>query len=194
MKYVIGLGNPGKEYEETRHNIGFRILDMLRKEYNFPDWKLNKYIKAHESVGSIGGYSYTFILPDTFMNKSGLTVSLLLKKVPISEIIVVYDDLAFFLGEIKISHQTSAGGHNGIDSIITSIGTKEFLRLRLGILSKTTEGEPILVSGEERANFVLKNFRPDEVPLLPDISKKVLQALVLISKEGKEKAMTLMNA
>lgn len=195
MKYVIGLGNPSEEYKKTRHNIGATILEMLHNQYFFSGWEFDKYLNAYTSNGSINDYEYIFILPQTYMNNSGKTVLQLLKKYSrLEDIIVVYDELAFNLGQIKISHLSSSGGHNGIQSIIDSIKTKEFLRIRLGIKTDVYEKMKEKSADSILALFVLKKFLKIEESLLPKIADKTVEALYLISKEGKEKAMTLVNA
>jgi PTH1 family peptidyl-tRNA hydrolase len=126
---------------------------------------------------------------------SGLTVASFVKKgTSIEDIIIVYDDVAFELGALKISHQSSAGGHNGITSIINSLGTKEFLRIRLGIKSAAYDHLKEKTDSSVLADFVLKKFLKDEESMLPSIAQKTSDALVLVSREGKQKAMTAMNA
>lgn len=195
MKYIIGLGNPGEEYTYTRHNIGFIVLQFLAKQFSFSDWKYDKYLNAKISSGSIDGFSFTFVLPQTFMNRSGETVSVLIKKnnLTIDDYVVIYDDLAFTFGQIKISHMSGPGGHNGVESIIRSVG-KRFVRIRVGIVSVNDLGEKIHIKSESKSNFVLKNFNPQELLKIDTISMNVKNTLILFSKEGKDKAMTITNA
>ncbi len=131
MRLIVGLGNPGKKYIKTRHNIGFRILDKIRIENNFPDFKLDK--KFNALLSKKNG---VFLLkPQTFMNKSGISVSNFIRyyNVEPSKLIVIHDDADFKLGKVKIDKNRSSGGHKGVQSVINHLSTKEFWRLRFGI-------------------------------------------------------------
>ena len=175
MKLVVGLGNPGKEYENTRHNAGRIIVGMIEKKIN------DKKIK--------------FLIPDNFMNNSGKAVAYLIKsKKDLKDLVVIYDDIDLPLGKIKISFNRSSGGHNGLGSIIKSLKSEEFLRIRIGISPETPSGKLRKPKGEKAVlNFLLGEFKKDELNELKKVSKKVGEALEVIFSESKEKAMSLYN-
>ncbi|MEK7459868.1 MAG: aminoacyl-tRNA hydrolase [Patescibacteria group bacterium] len=174
MKLIVGLGNPGKEYENTRHNTG-RILINLIEE------KLDKNIK--------------FFMPDNFMNNSGVTVAKLIKsKKDLKDLIVIYDDIDLPIGRMKISFDRSSGGHNGLESIIKKLKSKEFLRIRIGICPVTPSGKMKKPKGEDKViKFILGEFKKPELEILKKLSKKVAEVIEMIYKEGKDKAMSLYN-
>ena len=174
MKLIVGLGNPGKEYENTRHNTG-RILINLIEE------KLDKNIK--------------FFMPDNFMNNSGVAVAKLIKsKKDLKDLIVIYDDIDLPIGRMKISFDRSSGGHNGLESIIKKLKSKEFLRIRIGICPVTPSGKMKKPKGEDKViKFILGEFKKPELEEIKKISKKVAEAIEMIYKEGKNKAMSLYN-
>jgi peptidyl-tRNA hydrolase, PTH1 family len=175
MKLVVGLGNPGKEYENTRHNTGRILVGMIEKKLE------NQKIK--------------FITPDTFMNNSGRAVVPLVKtKKDLENLVVIYDDVDLPLGKIKISFNHSSGGHNGLGSIIKSLKSKEFLRIRVGISPTTPSGKLRKPKGEEAMlKFLLGEFKKPELETLKKISKIIAEAVETIFSESKEKAMSLYN-
>jgi PTH1 family peptidyl-tRNA hydrolase len=196
MKYIIGLGNPGREYEYTRHNIGFLILADISIIYQFTHWEHDKYIQADVATGTIDGVDYTLVKPTTFMNNSGLTIQgLIKKKVDPSDIVIIYDDLAYPFGIIRLAQEKSDGGHNGIASIIKVLPI--FLRIRVGIHSvKPGTDELVELKNSDhtaRADFVLKDFRPDEIVLLHKIREQVVNILKSIEILGVDKTMTEVN-
>jgi len=186
MKIIVGLGNPGKEFEKTRHNLGFMVLDEFSKKYNFPEFKFKKNFLAEISEKKIGKEKIVLVKPQTFMNDSGKAVKLLIEnlKLKTENLIVVHDDLDILFGKIKISFGKGSAGHKGVQSIIDEIGTKNFLRLRVGIKS---EGAKI------KEKFVLQKFNKKEEEVLKEIIKFTCQAIEMIIKEGVEKAMSQFN-
>ncbi|MES2023197.1 MAG: aminoacyl-tRNA hydrolase [Patescibacteria group bacterium] len=178
MKIVVGLGNPGKEYENTRHNAGRIIVSMIEK-------KLQQNSK----------HKIKFILPDTFMNNSGKVVAPFVKsQKDLKDLVVIYDDIDLPLGKIKISFNRSSGGHNGLGSIIKSLKTEEFLRIRIGLCPTTPTGKLKKPKGEKAIlNFLLGEFKKSELDELKKLSKKVAEAVEIIFSEGKDKAMSLFN-
>lgn len=138
MYLVVGLGNPGKKYEKTRHNVGFLALDAFAKEHSFPEFTL---VKKHTSFVSEGVLSETKVVlakPQTFMNNSGKAVASLVslslgKLSETKELVVVHDDIDIPLGKVKVSESRGSAGHKGVDSIIQTLGTKNFTRVRIGI-------------------------------------------------------------
>ncbi len=155
MKLIIGLGNPGKKYEHTRHNAGFMALDHLHYSFRkdgINAWELSSKFNAYIAGLTINGEKILLAKPVTYMNRSGESVSLLTHfyKIPSSEIIVVHDDKDILLGEIKIQHDRGHAGHNGVRSIIELLGTQAFTRIRLGI------ADPKKM--HDVGDFVLKKF------------------------------------
>lgn len=193
MKYIIGLGNKGKEYEYTRHNVGFLMVEHIQDKYNFSDWKYNKYFSADIAEGEIDGVSYTLVKPTTFMNLSGNTVAGILKHGAHKEdLIVIHDELAYPFGTLRLAQEKSDAGHNGVASIIQVI--PNFLRLRVGIHSYKPETDELIeLKNEVRADFVLKEFRPDEKNKIGGIGDIIIGILKSLEKDGVEKTMTEVN-
>lgn len=163
MKIICGLGNPGIQYENTRHNVGFLCLDHIAHHFNFPLFAPEKTLHAQVSIGMIPQCTEKIILvkPDTYMNRSGAAVQAVMHyyKSPISDLIVIHDDLDIAIGKFKISHNTRAAGHNGIQNIIDMLGTQDFMRVRIGIESEGGKKTREHLSGEA---YVLQNFSPTE--------------------------------
>lgn len=195
MLYVIGLGNPGEEYKETRHNTGRIILELLAKKNNFPDWKEDGKIKALISKGELDGEKMTFVLPNNFMNNSGKSVLPLIKsKKDLDKLVVIYDDLDLPIGKIKLSYNRSSGGHNGLGSIIKCVKSEEFLRIRVGVSPHTPSGKTKKPKGEDAVlKFLLKEFKEPEMKEIKKIAKIISEALVTTSSSGKDKAMSIYN-
>jgi PTH1 family peptidyl-tRNA hydrolase len=175
MKLVVGLGNPGKEYENTRHNTGRILVGILEKKLQ------DKKIKL--------------LMPDTFMNNSGKAVAPLVKsKKDLKDLVVIYDDIDLPLGKMKISFNRSSGGHNGLGSVIKMLKSEEFLRIRIGISPATPKGVIKKPQGEKAVlNFLLGEFKKPELETIKKLSKKVAEAVETIFTESKEKAMSLYN-
>ena len=175
MKLVVGLGNPGKEYENTRHNTGRIMVSFIEKK--------------------LGGNKIKFITPDTFMNNSGPAVAKALAgKKALKDLIVIYDDIDLPLGRMKISFNRSAGGHNGLGSIIKSLKSQEFLRIRVGISPSTPKGMVKKPKGDKAVlQYLLGEFKKGELETLKKLSKKVTEAVEMIYSEGSSKAMSIYN-
>jgi peptidyl-tRNA hydrolase, PTH1 family len=175
MKLVVGLGNPGKEYENTRHNTGRIVVGIISKKLE--DSKIK------------------FITPDTFMNNSGPAVAKALAgKKALKDLIVIYDDIDLPLGKMKISFNRSSGGHNGLGSVIKHLKSEEFLRIRIGISPATPKGVVRKPKGEKAVlNFLLGEYKKPELEIIKKLSKKVAEAVEVIFGESKEKAMSLFN-
>lgn len=165
MKYIVGLGNPGKEYENTRHNIGQDVVEAYAEQQGFSSW----YIPAHgdfkQSVGEVDGEEVMCIIPLTFMNKSGKAVSHFIKNTSdLQDLIVVHDELDIPEGEIKNTTKRGSGGNRGIESIIQTLGSKEFNRVRVGIGLPDENGGVIKFAHKSMvSDFVLKPFENEEV-------------------------------
>lgn len=197
MLYVIGLGNPGEQYKNTRHNTGRIILEMLAKKEkeNFGEWKKDLKLSALVTKGELDGEKMVFVAPETFMNNSGKSVKpLVASKKDLGKIVVIYDDLDLPLGRIKLSFNRSSGGHNGLESIIKAVKSQEFVRIRVGLSPSTAGGKtkkPTLATAVD--GFLMKEFRDKDTLELKKIAKTIREALVCISAESKEKAMSLYN-
>lgn len=175
MKLVVGLGNPGEEYKNTRHNTGRILVGLIEKKLE------NSKIK--------------FITPDTFMNNSGKAVAPLVKtKKDLENLVVIYDDIDLPLGKIKISFNRSSGGHNGLESVIKKLKSREFVRIRVGISPETPSGKLRKPKGEQAMlKFLLGKYKESELDEFKKLSKKVSEAVETIFTESKEKAMSLYN-
>lgn len=193
MKYIVGLGNPGDEYTNTRHNIGFLVVSSIAHACHFSDWKHNKYFSADISEGEIDGVSCVLVKPTTFMNLSGTTITGLLKHGAEKEdIIVIHDELAYPFGTIRLASEKSDAGHNGVASIMQVLGN--FLRIRIGIHSYKPESDELIeLHNEVRADFVLKEFRTDEKAKIESITLSVVEIIKSLHTEGVSKTMTLWN-
>lgn len=194
MKLVVGLGNPGEEYENSRHNTGFIMLDfILGKKV---DWQGSKHTKLFFYKDSIAGKPVEYIKPTTFMNNSGVAVAYMKTKhkLNLKDIAVIYDDIDLPLGKIKISYDRSSGGHNGLESIIKKLKSKEFVRIRVGISPETPNGKLRKPKGEQAVlKFLMGEFKKSELDELKKVSKKVTEAIEVLFTESKEKAMSLYN-
>ena len=135
MKLIVGLGNPGSKYKKTWHNIGFLAIDNIANVFNFDNFKSEKKFKSEITTGTIGETKIVLVRPQTYMNNSGEAVGAVAKyyKINSKDIIVIHDDIDLPLGRIKIIGDSSAGGHNGIKSIIQHIKTKDFARIKIGV-------------------------------------------------------------
>ncbi len=177
MKLIIGLGNPGKKYAESRHNAGFLALDFLQQLWGFEPFKPNEKMAAAISKGAIAGEKILLIKPTTFMNDSGSTVSRLLQfyKFTPADVVVIHDDLDITPGTFRTTLSSRPAGHNGVADIIEKLGTQDFYRIRLGI------GRPVEVSGVcmPTHDFVLENFSEEEIEnllaLFPQMKDEVLR-------------------
>lgn len=178
MRLIVGLGNPGEKYENTRHNFGFQVLDLLAGTNAWENKYNSEFLKLEDVI---------LAKPQTFMNDSGKSVAEILKFYPDAELIVIHDELDFPLGAMKIMKNVSSAGHNGVQSIIDSIGTQDFVRIRLGMNNPETRGE---LSGED---YVLKNFTKEEEPLVKEVLEKTLKAIEVIQTEGVDIAQSRFN-
>lgn len=196
MTYVIaGLGNPGEEYKNTRHNAGRIILERFRKKMDFSDWEEKKKDKALVSSGEIGKSKVILMEPNNFMNNSGKSVAGVVTSTKKAEkLVVVYDDIDIPLGSFKISFNRGSGGHNGVESVARSVKTKSFIRLRVGVAPTTPSGKIKKPKGEQKVlDFLMGDFKPKEIDILKKTSKKAAEAIEMIILEGKDKAMGEFN-
>ncbi|MBP6859954.1 MAG: aminoacyl-tRNA hydrolase [Candidatus Pacebacteria bacterium] len=192
---MVGLGNPGNEYEKTRHNAGRMALITLAKAEGFEDFALNKKSEALVTAGEIGGEKVTLVLPETFMNKSGKSVMHFIKSVKAAKtLVIVRDDLDLPLGVTKMTFARGAGGHKGVESIMRAIKTDAFAQLKIGISGKGKKNQAKKVSGEEKVlNHVIGKFKPADEAELKKVMKKCVEALRLYATDGIEKATMFAN-
>lgn len=186
MFIIAGLGNPKKEYDNTRHNIGFEAIDALADKYHISVTDVKN--KALTGKGMIGGQKVILAKPLTFMNLSGESIRPLADYYKIdvqSELIVISDDISLPPGQIRIRKQGSAGGHNGLKSIIRQLGSEEFQRVRIGVGEKPGE--------YDLADYVLGHFSKEERPLMQEGLNKALCAVELILEGNTDQAMNEFN-
>jgi PTH1 family peptidyl-tRNA hydrolase len=198
MYYIVGLGNPGEEYAYTRHNVGWLALDAVCAQGNLPSSQQQNAMSGRVSNGVISGAEVAVLYPDTFMNNSGSAVRKFVPKSDIKNLVVLYDDVDLPLGEIKVSFGRGSGGHNGIESIIKSTGSKDFIRVRIGI-AKTSfwpwEKGQIKrpKGGEALERHVLGVFSKREEEGLKQSVTKTVSAVSMILTEGHAAAMNKYN-
>jgi len=181
---IAGLGNPGRDYAAHRHNIGFQCIDALAQFHGIP--LTRKRFKAIYGEGRIAESRVVLLKPQTFMNESGTSVVAASHwyRVPPERIVVIHDDLDLPFGRIRLRPGGSSGGHNGVQSIITELGSADFLRVRVGI-GRPSRGDPI--------DYVLNPFDRDQAPYIPDICARVNEAIVALLSLGIKEAMNLYN-
>ncbi|MDD4600064.1 Peptidyl-tRNA hydrolase [bioreactor metagenome] len=185
MKIVVGLGNPGTEYSETRHNAGFMVIDELARR-----WKLGNWRSKHQAlIAEYRGAEEQVLLvkPQTYMNLSGTAVGELARwyKVAVEDVIVAYDDMDLSPGKLRIRIKGGSGGHRGMESLLVHLGQDSFIRVRVGI------GRP--PEGWEVVSHVLARFTADEVPLVEQAVKKAAEAIESMIADGVNKAMNKYN-
>ncbi|MEI6627579.1 MAG: aminoacyl-tRNA hydrolase [bacterium] len=188
MKLVVGLGNPGKDFAKTWHNLGFIALDEFKKTINGSGFKLEKKFHAEISNGKIGDEKIVLAKPQTFMNESGQAVSTITSyyKITPDNIIIIQDDIDLPLTKMRLSRDSSAGGHNGIKSIIEHLGTQNFIRIKLGIKTNKTA-----IMGT--INYVLASFNKTEEKIIREEIKKAASAATQIITDGLTSAMNQYN-
>ena len=186
MYIIVGLGNPGKQYAHTRHNVGFDTIDILAERYH-----ISMDIKKHKAVcgkGVIEGQRVVLARPQTFMNLSGESVRELVdfyKIDPEEELIVIYDDISLEPGQLRIRPKGSAGGHNGIKNIIAQLGTQNFLRVKVGVGEKP--------AGWDLADYVLGHFSKEEQVLMEEAFLRAADAASALLTEDVERVMNQYN-
>ena len=193
MKLIVGLGNPGIEYQFTPHNAGFLAVDRIAEDCGV--MLTNRRGRALTARAKLAGQDVLLAKPETFMNLSGLSVAALVEEfeitVPSEDLIVLYDELALPLGTIRIRERGSANGHNGVKSISGVLGTEEWLRIRIGV------GKPALADGREikagGKDYLLSPMRKQELAVLDEVLDRVRSAVEMVLTEGVSAAMNKFN-
>ena len=186
MYIIVGLGNPGAEYEKTRHNVGFQTIDKLADKYNI-DVTVSKH-KALIGKGVIDGQKVVLVKPQTYMNLSGESVEDVCSYYKIdttSELIVIYDDISLPCGNLRIRPSGSAGGHNGIKNIIGMLSSQDFWRIKIGVGDKK--------KGMDLKDYVLGKIPEEEGKLINDAQDKAVEAIKLMLEKKGDEAMNLYN-
>ena len=186
MYLVVGLGNPGKQYEATRHNMGFDVIDKLVEEYQVPQSGVK--FNAMYGKGIIGGEKAILMKPLSYMNLSGGPIQEMsgyFKIDPETELIVIYDDIDLDPGQLRIRKQGSAGGHNGIKDIIRQLGTEKFLRIKVGVGAKP--------KGWDLADYVLGRFSTEDRKIVDEAIAKAGKAVDIMISQGPDAAMNEFN-
>ncbi len=194
MYTIVGLGNPGKEYRETRHNTGRIAIDFLAKKHDI-ELVSNKKYSGNYGKGNIAHESVQLLQPDTFMNKSGKSVAEAVKsKKGIEQMIVIYDDLDLPFGTMKMSYNRSSGGHRGLESIIRALKSESFVRIRVGVSASTLGGKIKKPKGEEKVlKFIMGKFNTSEKETLKKLFKKIDESIETWVTRGRETAMSQIN-
>jgi peptidyl-tRNA hydrolase, PTH1 family len=188
---MVGLGNPGSEYEKTRHNVGFMVIDELARRNNFglgnEKWD-SETVKQH-----LWGASLCLIKPQTFMNLSGKAIARFVNfyKLPTSQLVIIHDDLDMKVGRLKLVKGGGPGGHNGIRSTIQSLGCKDFYRLKVGI---GRPGQGIVHPSFPVEKYVLTNFDSNDIKVIEDRIEKIMTGLQFFVEDGPSKAMEYLNS
>ena len=186
MYLIVGLGNPTKEYDKTRHNVGFSVIDVLADRY-----RIDISEKKHKALcgrGVIEGQKVLLLKPQTFMNLSGESIRAAADyyKIEPEEMIVIYDDISLDPGQLRIRLKGSAGGHNGIKNIIANLGTQDFPRIKVGVGAKPPR--------MDLADYVLSRFGAGEQKLMEEACGEAAEAAVMMMTDGAERAMNHFNA
>lgn len=192
---IVGLGNPGGEYEGTRHNAGRDAVALLAKQEGFGDFVFNKKANAQVAEGKIGKQKVMVVLPDTFMNSSGKAVAAFVKSVKAAkDLLVIHDDLDLPLGALKMVFSRGSGGHKGVESINRAIKTEAYVRLRVGISGEGKKNQAKKVEGEEKVlKHVIGKWKPSEEKEAKKAIARAAEAACMWAEEGIEKAQQLAN-
>ena len=190
--YLIGLGNPGKKYSNSRHNIGFLILENFSKKYN-SKFSLKDKVKSFFAEFKINDSTYRLFLPNTFMNNSGEAVRAIVDwyKINLDQIFIIVDDKDLPLGKIRFRKKGSSGGHNGLKNIIEKLQTQDFNRVRIGI------GSPTSINGKNNFNtisHVLGNISSEEKSILDKVYEKVIKSFEQLNTQKEELIMNELNS
>ncbi len=191
MKLIVGLGNPGKTYAHNRHNAGFRCLNYFARLHSIRFD--HRQCRARVGTSEVRGEKVLLAKPRTFVNLSGKTVAGLVHKhdIPLSDLLIIYDDLDLPLGKIRLRQSGSSGGHKGMNSIISTLGSEVFPRIRVGIGHPQMEEQSI--NEDAIVNYVLSDFSPQEEAIMKPVIVKVAEAIDCFLSRGIEAAMSKFN-
>ena len=191
MKLIVGLGNPGKTYAHNRHNAGFRCLNYFARLHSIRFD--HRQCRARVGIGKIRSEKLLLAKPGTFVNLSGNSVAGLMRKhnIPLSDLLVIYDDLDLPLGKIRLRQSGSSAGHKGMNSIISALGSEDFPRIRVGI--GRPQGEEQSISEDAIVNYVLSDFSRQEEAIIKPVIIKVAEAIDYFLSQGIEAAMSKFN-
>ena len=185
MQIVIGLGNPGRTYKHHRHNIGFQVLDKIAELHGL-HFIEKPIFESHSAPWG----ELVLVKPDTWMNDSGRAARLINKQWPEAPIVIVYDDIDIAVGEVKCSFGRGAGGHNGVESVINHLNTRDFLRIRVGVRPVHEELLPRIAPPDGFQKYLLSDFAPFESEL---VERGIAKAIEIIAKLGAKTKEELMN-
>jgi PTH1 family peptidyl-tRNA hydrolase len=191
VKLIVGLGNPGKRYAHNRHNVGFQCLNHFAKLHSI---RLDRrQCHARVGVGKASGEKLLLARPSTFMNLSGKSVACLVRKhkAPSSDLLVIYDDLDLPLGKIRLRQSGSSGGHKGMNSIVSALGSGDFPRIRVGIGRPQTDRQSL--SEDAIVNYVLSDFSSQEEAIVKPVIARAAEAIDCFLAEGIKAAMNKFN-
>jgi PTH1 family peptidyl-tRNA hydrolase len=190
-RVIAGLGNPGSDYATTRHNVGFRIVDLLARRHALPEWRRRG--NRLQITGTIAGRGVILVKPLTYMNRSGIALTALQREAPyqLDELLVCYDDYWLPIGRIRIRARGSHGGHNGMRSVIERLGSEEIPRLRLGVASVDAEGR--MIEPADSTEFVLDEFRRSERLVIDEAIERAADAVECVLAEDLITAMNRFN-
>ncbi len=196
MKLIVGLGNPGEKYAGTRHNLGFEVLEEMRKKLNLVDFTMeNKFKSEILKLVQDDGEQLILVKPQTYMNNSGLAVSLLANfyKIAPEDVVIIHDELDLPLGKIKVRLGGAGAGHHGVESIIKGLGTDQFIRVRLGIGNLKTQSSEHKHAHIDTNKFVLEPFMHSEKAQVKHMIKKALKAIEILLEKGLEYTQNQFN-
>jgi len=193
MKLIVGLGNPGREYEKNRHNIGFMCLNHFARTQGIRFDK--KQGKARIGTGEVTGVKVVLARPQTYMNRSGESVSRLVKRydIDLDDLLVIHDDLDLPLGKLRLRQGGGSGGHKGIESIISCLGSQDFIRLRVGIGRPVATGGGNEISDADIIDYVLSDFSAQERRIVTKVIPRVSEAIYCLLTEGLIASMNKYN-
>ena len=191
MKLIVGLGNPGKTYAHNRHNVGFRCLNYFARLHSIRFD--HRQCRARVGIGEVRGERLLLAKPGTFVNLSGNSVACLIHKynIPLNDLLIIYDDLDLPLGKIRLRQSGSSGGHKGMNSIISALGSKNFPRIRVGI--GRPQGENQSIKEDAIVNYVLSDFSPQEEAIIKPVIATVAEAIDCFLSQGIVTAMSKFN-
>ena len=192
---IVGLGNPGKEYEKTRHNAGRSAAELLARSEGFGEFVYNKKANALVSKGTIEKESATLVLPETFVNLSGKAVSAFIKSPKAAKnLLVIHDDLDLPLGTIKMVFGRGSGGHKGVENVMRALKTQDFARIRIGISGVGKKNQAKKVQGDEKViKQVIGKWKPAEEAMFKKVLKKVAEVVHLYATSGIAPATQFAN-